>query len=147
MSSYEGCSERNDPHFFLWNYLFRMYEIHAQCNWMFPLHTLFFHISPFTSAALRQRETRACMPSLYQLISYSRNHVLTARITLSSSSKLVPRSLSFSGPKRWKSDGARWGILGGWGRSVQIWRLSPGFVDLCEEGHCLAESTYLLDSC
>jgi hypothetical protein len=33
------------PHiFFLGNYLFRMYEIHAQYNWMFPLHVLFFHI-------------------------------------------------------------------------------------------------------
>jgi len=21
-----------------------MYEIYAQCNWMFPLHMLFFHI-------------------------------------------------------------------------------------------------------
>jgi hypothetical protein len=27
------------PHIlFLGNYLFRMYEIHAQYNWMFPLH-------------------------------------------------------------------------------------------------------------
>jgi len=33
------------PHiFFLGNYLFRMYEIHAQYNWMFPVHILFFHI-------------------------------------------------------------------------------------------------------
>jgi hypothetical protein len=33
------------PHIlFLGNYLFRMYEIHAQYNWMFPLHMLFFHI-------------------------------------------------------------------------------------------------------
>ena len=32
------------PHiFFLGIYLFRMYEIHAQYNWMFPLHMLFFH--------------------------------------------------------------------------------------------------------
>ena len=33
------------PHiFFLGNYLIRMYETHAQYNWMFPLHVLFFHI-------------------------------------------------------------------------------------------------------
>ena len=33
------------PHiFFLGNYLFRMYEIHTQYNWMFSLHMLFFHI-------------------------------------------------------------------------------------------------------
>ena len=30
--------------FFLGNYLFRMSEIHAQYNWIFPLHMLFFHI-------------------------------------------------------------------------------------------------------
>jgi hypothetical protein len=30
--------------FFLGNYLLRMYELHAQYNWMFPLHMLFFHI-------------------------------------------------------------------------------------------------------
>jgi hypothetical protein len=35
---------RSAPHFFLGNYLFRMYEIHAQYNWMFLLHMLFFHI-------------------------------------------------------------------------------------------------------
>jgi hypothetical protein len=33
------------PHiFFLGNCLLRMYEIHAQYNWMFPLHMLFFYI-------------------------------------------------------------------------------------------------------
>ena len=33
------------PHiFFLGNYLIRMYETHAQYNWMFPLYVLFFHI-------------------------------------------------------------------------------------------------------
>ena len=30
--------------FFLGNYLLRMYAIHAQYNWMFPLHMWFFHI-------------------------------------------------------------------------------------------------------
>jgi len=42
--TYEGCSESNPHIFFLGNCLFRMYEIHAQYNWMFPLHMLFFHI-------------------------------------------------------------------------------------------------------
>jgi hypothetical protein len=41
---YEGCSEGNAAHYFLRNYLFRTYEIHAQHNWMLPLHMLFFHI-------------------------------------------------------------------------------------------------------
>jgi hypothetical protein len=71
------------------------------------LYTSYFSTwSPSKSTALRQRKTRACIPSLYQLVSCSRSHVITARITLSSSSNLVPRSASFSGPKRWKSDGA-----------------------------------------
>jgi len=40
-----GVAQKVMPHiFFLEKYLFRMYEIHAQYNWMFPLHTLFFHI-------------------------------------------------------------------------------------------------------
>jgi hypothetical protein len=59
------------------------------------------------------------MPSLYQLVSCSRSHVLTARITLSSSSNFVPRSVSFRGLKRWKSDGARSGLQGGWGSTIQ----------------------------
>jgi hypothetical protein len=38
-------AQKVTPHiFFLENYLLRMYEIHAQYNWMFPLHILFFHI-------------------------------------------------------------------------------------------------------
>ena len=42
---FEGCSENKAPHFCLECYLLRMYEIHAQYNWMFPLHMLFFHIT------------------------------------------------------------------------------------------------------
>ena len=84
------------------------------------LYTCYFTtLSPSKSTALRQRETRARMSSPCQLVSCSRSHVLTARITLSSSSNLVPRSASFSGPKRWKSDGARAGLYGGWGSTVQ----------------------------
>jgi hypothetical protein len=30
--------------FFLGKYIFRMYEIDAQYNWMCPVHMLFFHI-------------------------------------------------------------------------------------------------------
>jgi hypothetical protein len=71
------------PHiFFLGNCLLRMYEIYAQYNWMFPLHMLLFHIIFIMFTALRQRETRECMPFLYQLVSCSCIHVLTARITL-----------------------------------------------------------------
>ena len=35
----------------------------------------------------------------------------------------------------------------GGAQSNQIWRLPPGFIDLCVGGHCHAESTCLLDSC
>jgi hypothetical protein len=70
-ATYEGCSESNAPHFFfLGNYLFRMYEIHAQYNWMFPLHMLFFHIiliyvyglTPATRTRNEHGTGKACMP-------------------------------------------------------------------------------------
>jgi hypothetical protein len=64
---------------------------------------------------------------------------------LCSSSNLVPYSASFSGPRRWKSDGTRSGLQGA--QFNQLWRLPPGFIDLCKGRHCHAESTRLLDSC
>ena len=52
--------------FFLGNYLFRMYEIHAQYNWMFPLHMLFFHIISVLHVRLRPydsaKQGHACLP-------------------------------------------------------------------------------------
>jgi len=107
---YEGCSESNAPHFFSENICSDCTQFTHSITGCF-LYTCYFSTqSPSTSTALHQRETSACMPSLYQLVSCSRDHVLTARITLSSSSNLVPRSASYSGPKRWKSDGARSGL-------------------------------------
>ena len=45
LSVYTRVAQKVMPHiFFLGNYLIRMYETHAQYNWMFPLHVLFFHI-------------------------------------------------------------------------------------------------------
>jgi hypothetical protein len=42
---YTRVAQKVMPHiFFLGNYLFRTYEIHAQYNCMFLLHMLFFHI-------------------------------------------------------------------------------------------------------
>jgi len=63
-SIYEGCSESNAPHFFLGSYLFRMYEIHVQYNWMFPLHIIFPHnlhlcLRPYASV----KQGHACLPS------------------------------------------------------------------------------------
>ena len=52
------------PHIFLLrNYLFRMYEIHAQYNRMFPLHVIFPHnlhlrIWPYSS----MKQGHACLP-------------------------------------------------------------------------------------
>jgi hypothetical protein len=44
-TSYTRVAQKVIPHIlFLGNYLFRMHEIHAQYNWMFPLHMLFFRI-------------------------------------------------------------------------------------------------------
>ena len=100
ITKYEGCSESNAPHFF---FLETMY---SEC--MKFMHTItgcflyrcyFSTLSPSTSTALHQCKTRACMPSLYQLVSCSCSHVLTVRIMLSSSSNIVPHSTSFSGPK------------------------------------------------
>ena len=49
--------------FFLGNYLFRMYEIHAQYNWMFPLHMLFFHIiSVYVYGLASVKQGYACLP-------------------------------------------------------------------------------------
>ena len=67
------------PHiFFLGNYLFRMYEIHAQCNWMFPLHMLFFHIISVYVYGLTPAQNKSMHAFPYQLVSCSRSHVLTA---------------------------------------------------------------------
>jgi hypothetical protein len=43
--TFTRAAQKVMPHIFiLGNYLFRMYAIHAQYNWMFLLHMLFFHI-------------------------------------------------------------------------------------------------------
>ena len=109
---------------------------------IFP-YSLHLRLRPYASA----KQGHAC---LYQLGSCSRSHVLTAWITLSSSSNLVPRSASFSGPKKmkiWRRQIRTMGGGDGGAHSNQIWRLPPGLVDLCEGGHCRAESVWILDSC
>jgi len=96
--------------------------------------------------ALHQRETRACMPSLYQLVSCSHSHVLTARSRhLQTLSHAVHPSVAQKDENLTAPDQD----YGGDGRaqSNQIWRLPPRFIDLCEGGHCCAESICLLDSC
>jgi hypothetical protein len=49
---------------FIGNYLFRMYEIHAEYNWMFPLHMSFFpqnlHLRLWPCASTKQGH--ACLP-------------------------------------------------------------------------------------
>jgi len=45
VDKFTNVAQKVMPHiFFLGNYLFITYEIHAQYNWMFTLHMLFFHI-------------------------------------------------------------------------------------------------------
>ena len=77
---------------------------------MFPLHMLFFHLISVYVYGFTPARNKGMHAFLYQLVPCSRSHVLTARITLSSSPNLVPRSASFNCPKRWKSDGARSGL-------------------------------------
>jgi hypothetical protein len=99
------------PHIFFVNYLFRMYEIHAQYNWMFHLHMLFFHIFSIYVYGLTPAWNKDMCAFPCQLVSCSHSHILTARTMLSSSSDLVPCTVSLSGPKRWKSDGPRSGHI------------------------------------
>ena len=114
------------PHiFFLGNCLFRMYEIHTHYNCMFPLHILFFHLRlrPYASA----KQGYACLACTSSFPVHVAMSVLTARITLSSSSVLVPRNASFSDPKRCQltAPDQDWG---GEAQSNQIWLLPTAFV-------------------
>ena len=120
---YEGCSESNAPHFFLGNYLLRMYEIHTQYNWMFPLHALFSHIISIYVYGLTPARNKEMHAFMYQLASYSRSHALTARITLLSSSNFVPSSASFSDQK---DENLTAPDQGGGAQSNGIWRLPFG---------------------
>jgi hypothetical protein len=80
-SKYEGCSERNAPHFFSETIYSECMKFTQSITGCF-LYTCYFSTqSSSKSTALRQRETRACMPSMYQFVSCSRSHVLTVRIT------------------------------------------------------------------
>jgi hypothetical protein len=82
---YEGCSESNAQNFFLGNYLFRMYEIHAYCNWVLPLYVLFFHIISIYVYGLTPARNKGMHTVPVPARSCSRSHVLSARITLSTS--------------------------------------------------------------
>jgi len=115
------------------------------------LYTCYFFFHVISVYASRNRETMACVPSPYQLVSCSHG-LVTAGITLSASSNFVQRSASSSGPQKdvnvMAPDLDYWlGGGGGGAQSNRIWRLPPGFVDLCEGGHWRAGSTRLMDSC
>jgi len=142
-AKYECCSESNALLFP--QKLFSMYEIHASLTGCF-LYTLFphnLHIRPrpYTTA----KEGHACLPctspfpvrvamtSLHESCSYLQNF----------SHAMYP-----SVAKKMKTWRRHIRNIGGWGaKSNQTWPLPSGFVDLCEGGHCHAESTCLLDSC
>jgi hypothetical protein len=78
----EGCSKSNAPHFFPSETIYsECMKLTHSITGCFLYTRSFFTYSPSTSMALHQRETSAWKPSLYQLVSCSRSHVLTARIT------------------------------------------------------------------
>jgi len=137
------------PHiFFLANYLFKMYEIHAQYNWMFPIHVIFphnlhLHLRPYTSA----KQGHACLPctssfpvhiTMSSLHESRSHHLQTLSHAVHPSMAQKNENLMVLDQDYRRDGGAQ---------SNQIWRLPTGFVDLSQGGHCHAESTCLLDSC
>ena len=137
------------PHiFFLANYLFRMYEIHAQYNWIFPIHVIFphnlhLHLWPYPSG----KQGHACLPCTSSFpvhVTMSLLHESCSRHLQTLSHAMHPsvaqKDENLMVPDQ---DYRRDGVA----LSNQIWRLPPRFIDLCEGGHCCAESTCLLDSC
>ena len=87
-----------------------MYEIHAQCNRMFPLHVLLFphnlhlRLQPYASA----KQGHACLPCTSSLPV----HVATSSLHESRSPHLQTLSHAVA-PKGRKSDGDRSGLWGG----------------------------------
>jgi len=67
---------------------------------------------------LCQQETRACIPFFYESEFCTHSQFLTSAITSSSLPSLFPHSASFRASKRWKSEEARPGLYGEWGRTV-----------------------------
>jgi len=134
--------------FFLVNYLFRMYEIHGQCNWMFPLHTLFFHIisiyvyslMPVWNKGMHAFPVPARFP-FTQPCPHCANHTLVIF-------KSCPMQCILQWPKKMKKLQRQFRAIGrigehsptkfgdcllvrrlGWGRALSCWiNMSPGFL-------------------
>ena len=98
--------------------------------------------------ALRQCKTRACIPSLTSSfpvhIAMSSLHESRSRHLQTLSHTVYPSVAQKDENLTAPDQNCRGG---GGAQSNQIWQLPPGFVDLCEGGHCHAESACLLDSC
>jgi hypothetical protein len=125
--------------FFLGNSLLRMYEIHAQYNWKFPLHVLFFHIiSIWPCASVKQgHASLPCTSSFPVQVAMSSLHESHSRHLQTLSHAVYPSAAqkdeNLTAPDQdYRGDGGA--------QSNQIWRLPLGFRDLCEDGHCRAES-------
>ena len=139
---HKGCSESDAAHFFFFDCLFRMYEIHAQYNWIlshviFP-HNLHLHLCPYASV----KQGHACLPCsssfpVHVAMSSRSRHIQTLFHTVHPSVAQKDENLTAPDQDDRGDGGAQ---------SNQIWRLHPGFIDLCEVEHCRAESTCLLDS-
>ena len=99
-----------------------MYEIHAQYNWMFPLHKLFFHLTSIYVYGLTPARNKGMHAFPVPAVSCSRSHVLTVRIMLLSSSNLVPRSASSMAQKDGNLTAPDQDYKGdGGAQSIQIW--------------------------
>jgi len=75
-------------------------------------------ISPSTSTALRQWETRVSIPFFYHSEFFTRSHFFTSSLTSSFLLNAFPEMASLRAPKRRKPWGEGYGLRGGWGRRV-----------------------------
>jgi len=143
-----GLLRKKCPTFFSETVYSECMKIQAQYNPSFPLHMLFFHIiSIYVYGLMPARNMHACLPCTSSFpvhVAMSSLHESRSRHlqTLSHAvhPSVAPKDENLTAPYQdYRGNGG--------GQSNQIWRLPPGFIDLCEGGHCRAESTCLLDSC
>lgn len=91
-------------YFFCRKYLINRFEIYTRYTWMFSFYIYYFLTISINFIFLRQYDTSACMPLLYQFLSCPHNHMSSL---FESHPRyfpnLVPQSASLRDPKNWKS--------------------------------------------
>ena len=97
MITYKGSSKNFCTSFF-WLYLLRT----SKTNYI-----TFLHSHPALQCIFSQRPTNFLMPSAKNVFGWARSHWCTAAFTSSSHEN---RLAFLSGQKRWKSDGAKFGL-------------------------------------